>query len=60
MIQLLIQEIEYRTIEWGKDALYFSYEPNFLFLGKLSIIWHQLMAVFVGRMKFMNQQVSEG
>ena len=29
-----IREIEYRTIEWPKDALYFSYEPNFLFLGR--------------------------
>ena len=28
-----IKEIEYRTVEWPKDALYFSYEPNFLFLG---------------------------
>ena len=28
-----VKEVEYRTIEWGKDALYFSYEPNFLFLG---------------------------
>jgi len=27
-----IKEIEYRTLEWQKDALYFSYEPNFLFL----------------------------
>ena len=25
------KEIEYRTINWPKDALYFSYEPNFLF-----------------------------
>eukprot|EP00092_Neocalanus_flemingeri_P033707 GFUD01036641.1.p1 GENE.GFUD01036641.1~~GFUD01036641.1.p1 ORF type:complete len:611 (+),score=154.10 GFUD01036641.1:169-1833(+) len=25
------KELEYRTIEWAKDALYFSYEPNFLF-----------------------------
>jgi len=25
------RELEYRTIEWAKDALYFSYEPNFLF-----------------------------
>jgi len=24
-------ELEYRTIEWAKDALYFSYEPNFLY-----------------------------
>jgi len=30
-----IKEIEYRTIEWPKDALYFSYEPNFLFLGTI-------------------------
>ena len=29
-----VKEVEYRTIEWGKDALYFSYEPNFLFLGR--------------------------
>jgi hypothetical protein len=29
-----IREIEYRTIEWPKDALYFSYEPSFLFLGR--------------------------
>lgn len=27
-----IRDIEYRTIEWARDALYFSYEPNFLFL----------------------------
>jgi len=26
-----VKEIEYRTIKWPKDALYFSYEPNFLF-----------------------------
>lgn len=26
------KELEYRTIEWDKDALYFSYEPSFLFL----------------------------
>jgi len=25
------KDIEYRTINWPKDALYFSYEPNFLF-----------------------------
>ena len=25
-----IRDIEYRTIEWARDALYFSYEPNFL------------------------------
>merc|ERR1711872_749844 len=25
------RELEYRTIEWAKDALYFSYESNFLF-----------------------------
>ena len=30
-----VKDIEYRTIEWGKDALYFSYEPNFLFLGRI-------------------------
>jgi hypothetical protein len=33
-----IREIEYRTVEWPKDALYFSYEPNFLFLGNASVI----------------------
>jgi len=26
------KELEYRTIEWAKDALYFSYEPSFLFV----------------------------
>jgi hypothetical protein len=26
------KELEYRTIEWDKDALYFSYEPSFLFI----------------------------
>ena len=26
------KELEYRTIEWDKDALYFSYEPSFLFV----------------------------
>ena len=30
-----VKEIEYRTVEWPKDALYFSYEPNFLFLGTI-------------------------
>jgi len=29
-----IKHIEYRTIEWPKDALYFGYEPTFLFLTK--------------------------
>eukprot|EP00088_Acartia_fossae_P032960 TRINITY_DN33739_c0_g2_i2.p1 TRINITY_DN33739_c0_g2~~TRINITY_DN33739_c0_g2_i2.p1 ORF type:complete len:517 (+),score=136.37 TRINITY_DN33739_c0_g2_i2:27-1553(+) len=27
-----VKELEYRTLEWARDALYFSYEPNFLFL----------------------------
>ena len=29
-----IKHIEYRTIECPKDALYFGYEPNFLFASK--------------------------
>jgi len=29
-----IKHIEYRTIDWPKDALYFGYEPTFLFLSK--------------------------
>jgi hypothetical protein len=38
-----IREIEYRTIEWPKDALYFSYEPNFLFLGNISGYYMKLV-----------------
>ena len=26
------KELEYRTVEWDKDALYFSYEPAFQFI----------------------------
>ena len=33
-----VKEVEYRTVEWAKDALYFSYEPNFLFLGILDVL----------------------
>ena len=34
---MICQDVEYRTLDWPKDALYFSYEPNFLFLGQLRI-----------------------